>query len=308
VAPGPNSAYQKNVSVSMPMNGDKHNMHMVWNDKSLHGYGWAQMAYVFSFVPKQASDGNGLVYYKGLPENQVTNTTYDSGSKFTVGFNQRGFGGSWQVDDTVQTSIPSWEADVGTVESSNLFSWTWHSEDPDWQKGISKLNTLNLGSFQPNSSCVMTTNSVLSDVRTFTMKYGARMLTLAGTDGATHERLNQYPSSAPISKDVQIDFSSVLYPVLQTLIISPSSVVGGTSTTGTVTIDQNAPADGVVVNLSSSNTNWATVPSTVTIPNGQASETFTITTYPVTGNSVATITVELNKVKVTATVTVTASP
>ncbi|HVH72354.1 MAG TPA: hypothetical protein VNB49_14755 [Candidatus Dormibacteraeota bacterium] len=70
-------------------------------------------------------------------------------------------------------------------------------------------------------------------------------------------------------------------PTLTTLTLNPSSVIGGLqSSTGTVTLSGPAPADGVVVALSSSNPGVAQVPSSgnVIIPAGATSASFTVTT------------------------------
>ncbi len=53
---------------------------------------------------------------------------------------------------------------------------------------------------------------------------------------------------------------------------------GGTSTTGTVTLRDPAPAGGTTFKLTSSNPSVASVPASVTVPQGQTSATFTITT------------------------------
>ena len=58
-------------------------------------------------------------------------------------------------------------------------------------------------------------------------------------------------------------------PTLSSLSVSPSSVVGGLqSSTGTVTLSGPAPAGGAQVTLSSSNTNVARVPASVTVTAG----------------------------------------
>ena len=59
--------------------------------------------------------------------------------------------------------------------------------------------------------------------------------------------------------------------------LSPASVPGGANSTGTVTLDGPAPSAGLVVTLSSSSKD-ATVPSSVTVPAGETSSTFTIST------------------------------
>ena len=76
---------------------------------------------------------------------------------------------------------------------------------------------------------------------------------------------------------------------LSSLTLNPSSIRGGRSTTGTVTLSAAAPAGGVVITLSSGNTSLATVPASVTIPAGATSATFTVNTLSV--NSTATVTI-----------------
>jgi hypothetical protein len=67
---------------------------------------------------------------------------------------------------------------------------------------------------------------------------------------------------------------------LGNLAVNPSAVIAGTPSQGTLTLSGPAPAGGLVVSLSSSATNRATVPPTVTIPAGGTSVTFPIQTLP----------------------------
>ncbi|MDR3687835.1 MAG: protease pro-enzyme activation domain-containing protein [Fimbriimonas sp.] len=73
--------------------------------------------------------------------------------------------------------------------------------------------------------------------------------------------------------------------------ISPSSAVGGTPSaiTGTVTIDKSAPANGLAVTLQSSNSGLASVPTSVTVPSGSTSATFTVTTAGVSSTTAVQI-------------------
>lgn len=64
------------------------------------------------------------------------------------------------------------------------------------------------------------------------------------------------------------------------LTFNPGSVVGGTSLTGTVTVNGSAPTGGLIVNLSSSNA-AAGVPGSVVVPSGATTASFTVTTQPV---------------------------
>ena len=82
-------------------------------------------------------------------------------------------------------------------------------------------------------------------------------------------------------------------PTLSTLSLSPTTVTGGTSSQGTVTLSGPAPSGGSVVTLSSSNTAVATVPASMTVAAGSSSGTFTVTTRTVSAQSSATITATL---------------
>jgi hypothetical protein len=75
----------------------------------------------------------------------------------------------------------------------------------------------------------------------------------------------------------------IVRPVVTGVTISPSTVVGGTTTTGTVTLNGPAAAGGLVVKLSSQKPTLASVPMTVTVPAGATSVNFTITTFPRSG-------------------------
>ncbi len=78
-------------------------------------------------------------------------------------------------------------------------------------------------------------------------------------------------------------------PQLVLLSLSPSTVKGGTTVTGHVTLGSVAPPSGVVVSLNSSNSTLAAVPATVTIAGGAATNTFPITTTAVSVSTRLTI-------------------
>ncbi len=78
-------------------------------------------------------------------------------------------------------------------------------------------------------------------------------------------------------------------PALQSITVSPGSVAGGSSATGTATLNVAAPAGGAVVSLVSSNTVAATVPASVTVPAGATSTTFTVSTTSQSSTTTVTI-------------------
>jgi hypothetical protein len=79
-----------------------------------------------------------------------------------------------------------------------------------------------------------------------------------------------------------------------TLTTNKDSVTGGSENiTGTITLSEAAPLNGALITLQSSDTNAATVPASISIPQGQTTGTFTITTKPVTNDTNVTITATL---------------
>ncbi len=88
------------------------------------------------------------------------------------------------------------------------------------------------------------------------------------------------------------------------LSLYPATVTGGSSSLGTVTLSSYAPPGGVVVALQSDNP-AATVPASVTVPGGQRSTAFTVTTTSVAPVTTATITAAAGGVMQTATLTIT---
>ncbi len=94
---------------------------------------------------------------------------------------------------------------------------------------------------------------------------------------------------------------------LLSLTVSPSSVVAGTSASGTVALSVKAPVGGASVSLTSSDTSAATVPSTVTVAADFSAVGFTVTTLPVSSVKTVTITASFAGTTKTATLTVTPS-
>lgn len=98
-------------------------------------------------------------------------------------------------------------------------------------------------------------------------------------------------------------------PVLSSLTLNPTSVVGGNPAQGTVTISA-ASSSPTTVTLTSSSSPVVTVPASVTIPAGANTANFTVNTTSVSSSFNATITASLNGLSRSATLAVTtqASP
>lgn len=98
--------------------------------------------------------------------------------------------------------------------------------------------------------------------------------------------------------------AGVSTPAVKSVSLAPNSVVGGTSSTGTVTLGAAAATGGATVTLSSTNMS-ATVPKTVTIAAGATTATFAITTVGVDDSTTVTISAGSGLWAKTATLTIT---
>lgn len=80
---------------------------------------------------------------------------------------------------------------------------------------------------------------------------------------------------------------------LSSVTLNPTSVTGGTLSTGTITLTSAAPSGGAKVSLASSGTS-ATVPASVTVGAGNTTATFTVSTKSVSSAVSVTITASYN--------------
>jgi hypothetical protein len=95
---------------------------------------------------------------------------------------------------------------------------------------------------------------------------------------------------------------------LSSLSLNPTSVTGGNSSTGTVTLSGPAPTGGAQVALSSSNTTAARVPASVTVAAGATSASFTVSTSAVAASTTVTISAAYGGATRSASLTVTPAP
>jgi hypothetical protein len=93
---------------------------------------------------------------------------------------------------------------------------------------------------------------------------------------------------------------------LGSLDLNPSSVTGGSSSSGTVVLSTGAPFGGALINLSSSNPAVASVPATALAAANSFTALFAVTTSAVATSTSVTITASYNGTSRTATLTVLA--
>ncbi|HSH94003.1 MAG TPA: WD40 repeat domain-containing protein [Roseimicrobium sp.] len=100
-------------------------------------------------------------------------------------------------------------------------------------------------------------------------------------------------------------FSIAIPPTIVSLNLNPSSVFGGATSTGTVTLSLPAPTGGTTVNLSADT--GLGVPATLVVPEGQQSGDFTITTPGVDSDTALAVNATLDGITQSASLTVKAA-
>ena len=157
--------------------------------------------------------------------------------------------------------------DVANIGSGTL-NWTASSSDSTWSVSPSSGTGNGTISVAPNTTGLA-----------------------AGTYSATITVSASGANGSPASVTASVIVGSTAK--VNTVRMSPVSVTGGTSSTGTVTLSAAAPGGGAVIALQSNN-GAANLPASVSIPGGAMSATFTANTTSVSTTQTATITASYN--------------
>ncbi|GFE60844.1 LamG-like jellyroll fold domain-containing protein, partial [Geobacter sp. AOG2] len=171
--------------------------------------------------------------------------------------------------------------------------------------GVSALGTVTLSAAAPSGGAVVSLGADSSAA-----SVPASVTVASGTTTATFT-ISTSPVAAATSVAITAGYGGVNKsatvtvnpPVLSSLAVSPTSVVGGTASQGTVTLSGAAPSGGLTVTVSDNST-AASEPASVTVVGGTTTATFTISTSPVAAATPVTITAGYGGVNKSATVTV----
>ena len=171
--------------------------------------------------------------------------------------------------------------------------------------GASSTGTATLTKVAPSGGTTVTLasdNAAATVPASVSIPAGASSATFTVTTSAvganTFGKISGMVGSHSRSAELEITTLSVT-----SVVITPSSVSGGTAASGVVNLNGPAPAAGTTVNLAS-NTSSVTVPTTVTVASGATSATFSIATTGVTSQFNAKVTATLGNRSVVGFLTV----
>ncbi|MFN3651363.1 MAG: S8 family peptidase [Armatimonadota bacterium] len=95
---------------------------------------------------------------------------------------------------------------------------------------------------------------------------------------------------------------------LSSVTLNPSTLIGGTPSTGTVTLSAAAPSGGVTVSLNSGNRDYVAVPAQVVVPHGATTAGFTANTARVSAQLATAVSATLGTSTVSSTLTLQPQP
>jgi peptidoglycan/xylan/chitin deacetylase (PgdA/CDA1 family) len=175
--------------------------------------------------------------------------------------------------------------------------------------GNSSVGTVKLSAAAPASGTVV----ALSSSNSAAASVPSSVTVAAGSTTATFT-VSTSPVASSTSVTVTATFNTtsktakltVSAPALSSLSLNPTTVKGGNSSQGTITLTGPAPANGIKVSLSSNNS-AATVPASVTVPAASSTATFVVSTKTVTASTSVRITATYSATSKSATLTVNAS-
>jgi hypothetical protein len=219
---------------------------------------------------------------------------------------------NWATFTTVTISATGTTTRLAQVTVSGPATLTSLSLPPSVTSGTTSTGTVMLSSAAPSGGVTVTLSSSNPAVATVpggvTVAAGGTTATFAVATSAvtTSTTVTISGTSGGVTQSAQLAVTPAA--ALTSLSLQPTSVLGGGTSTGTMTLSAAAPAGGTVVTVSSSNTAVVVLPASVTVPAGATTVGFVVTTNAVTSASVVTISATLGGVTQSAALTVALAP
>ena len=188
-------------------------------------------------------------------------------------------------------------ADNATVAQPITFDWSDVANATTYELQID--DSKNFNAPLTSSQTVSVSQATISGLPAQRLFWRVRAVNSAGVAGpfSATRRFTAQAAATPPPPTTTASLSTVS--------VSPTSIVGGNTAQGTVTLTSGAPSGGAVVSLSSANPSVVTVPASVTVVAGASSVNFAVTASSVTANTSVVITATYAGVSRTTTLTVT---
>lgn len=253
-----------------------------------------------------------LAFKQGAEPNIGQGVVNEAGYFLTGGFGEQGFGMQFRRDGFLlrfRESLP-------LISNLTLTPATIAGGDPAGLANVpSSTGTITLSAPAPTGGSTITLTVENPAIASFLPSSALSTTTVTVPQGSTTVTFPVYGRVVTSSQttNVKADYSGNVaiaqlrvIPWLSSLVLTGTNVVGGNSTTGTVTIAAPAPAGGAVVTISSNNSSVVTFPggNTVTVAPGATTATFAIDTNGVSVTTPVVITGTLLGVTSNATLTV----
>ena len=174
--------------------------------------------------------------------------------------------------------------------------------------GIPSIGIVTLTAPAPSGGIVVTLSDNSSAVAlpaTVTVSAGSSTAAFTATTSAVSGIVVDSITASYAGVTVSTTLTVTPPVALSGLSLNPTTVTGGTNSTGMVTLSAPAPAGGIVVALSD-NSGATTLPATVTVSAGSSSAQFTIATTAVSASVTDTISASYNGVVKTTVLTIAA--
>jgi hypothetical protein len=237
-------------------------------------------AFLFDFDSNVLS-GFGEPQVAGSFNNSALKGTYAGYATNPADFGVVVFSGEFSADGATTTGNMTGTEDIGAPSGP--------------VSGAAFKATYSVGSSPTNGRGTMTVTSGTGGNAVFYMISPSKFVAVSQND----------PNPAVLDFELSSTPASVS---LSSLSLNPTSVMGGNSSTGTVTLSGAAPSGGAQVTLSSSNTTAANVPSSVTVAAGATSASFTVSTSAVAASTTVTISASYRSATRSASLTVMPAP
>ena len=262
---------------------------------------------VASSNPAVASVPNGVTIPAGSTTGGFNIFTSSVSTQTVVTISVSGGGVTRTANLTVNPSAPAppptpsapallSPASDATVAQPITFDWSDVANATTYEIQIDDSKNFNLP--LTSSQTVSASRATITGLPAQRLFWRVRAINSAGVAGpfsATRRFTAQAASTPPPTTTASLSGVSV----------SPTSITGGSTAQGTITLTSGAPSGGAVVSLSSANPSVVTVPASVTVAAGASSVTFAVTTSSVSANTSVGITATYAGVSRTTTLTVT---